>query len=127
MRERVAEWSGGGSPPDSHDDWESRFRAAISNDLDLPAAMALVAGLLRSSLPAPAKASLLKRWDAVLGLDLSRESPPHALPVGAAALLEARERARAAKDFARSDQLRAELAGLGVSVIDTPEGQRTKT
>src|SRR5256884_1224339 len=126
LRERVAEWSGGGSPPDSHDDWESRFRAAISNDLDLPAAMALVAGLLRSSLPAPAKASLLKRWDAVLGLDLSRESPPHALPVGAAALLEARERARAAKDFARSDQLRAELAGLGVSVIDTPEGQRTK-
>src|SRR5438477_190081 len=61
LRERVAEWSAGGSPPDSHDDWESRFRAAISNDLDLPAAMALVAGLLRSSLPAPAKASLLKR------------------------------------------------------------------
>src|SRR5437868_14737959 len=32
LRERVAEWSGGGSPLDSHDDWESRFRAAISND-----------------------------------------------------------------------------------------------
>jgi cysteinyl-tRNA synthetase len=52
------------------------------------------------------------------------------LPPGAAELLEAREKARAAKDFARSDQLRTELADVGVAVTDTTEGQRwsvTKT
>src|SRR2546428_337204 len=126
LRERVAVWSGQ-SPTSSHvraEDWESRFRAAISNDLDLPAAMALDADVIRSALPAPEKASLLKRWDAVRARALARGSPEPALPAGASALLEARERARAAKDFVRSDQLREELAALGVAVIDTAEGQR---
>lgn len=39
------------------------------------------------------------------------------------ALLQRRLDARAAKDFAASDQLRDELAALGVAVRDTPEGQ----
>lgn len=38
-------------------------------------------------------------------------------------LLRRRQEARAQKDFARSDALREELLGLGVSVRDTPEGQ----
>ena len=37
-------------------------------------------------------------------------------------LLAARVAARAAKDFTRSDAIRAELAGLGVAVHDTPHG-----
>ncbi len=39
------------------------------------------------------------------------------------ALLQRRLDARAARDFAASDQLRDELAALGVAVRDTPEGQ----
>jgi cysteinyl-tRNA synthetase len=125
LRERVAEWSNGG---DQHvpEEWDSRFRDAIGNDLDLPAAMALVAELTRSSLRPATKASLLKRWDQVLGLDLERATSQPALPAAASRLLEAREKARAAKDFAKSDQLRDQLAGMGVTVIDTPEGQRLK-
>jgi cysteinyl-tRNA synthetase len=42
-------------------------------------------------------------------------------------LLEAREQARATKDFATSDRLRDELAALGVAVTDTPGGQRWRT
>lgn len=38
-------------------------------------------------------------------------------------LITARAEARAAKDYARADTLRAELATLGVEVRDTPEGQ----
>src|SRR6266480_2937743 len=128
LRERVAAWSGQSAPEVSApgEEWESRFRAAISNDLDMPAAMALVAEVMRSSTPGPAKASLLTRWDAVLGLDLDRPTPEGRLPDGAAELLEAREKARAAKDFARSDQLREELAALGVKVLDTAAGQHIK-
>ena len=48
------------------------------------------------------------------------------MPPGVAELLAERERARVAKDFARSDQLRAQLASLGVDVIDTTAGQRIK-
>ncbi|MBD5627683.1 MAG: cysteine--tRNA ligase, partial [Desulfovibrio sp.] len=38
-------------------------------------------------------------------------------------LLAKRAEARAARDFAGSDALRDELAALGVSVRDTPQGQ----
>ena len=60
------------------------------------------------------------------GLDLDRAVPKVGLPAGAAELLEARALARDAKDFPRADQLRDELAGAGVIVTDTPEGQRWK-
>ena len=129
LRERVVGWAAGGDGAPATDKagrYESRFRAAIADDLDLPAAMALVAEVVRSDLAPASKALLLRRWDAVLGLDLDRTAPDLELPGGAAALLEARDKARAAKDFKTSDRLRDELATLGVAVTDTPDGQRWK-
>jgi cysteinyl-tRNA synthetase len=125
LRERVAEWRKGADGPRA--DFEERFRAAIADDLDLPAAMALVAEVGRSGLAPGAKASLLLGWDRVLGLDLDRGAAHHEsgqLPSGAGELLERREKARAAKDYATSDRLRSELAELGVIVTDSPGGQR---
>ena len=127
LRERIVEWSipdglaeraGAGSA-----ELESRFRAALADDLDLPAAMAMVAEVAHSDLAPGGKASLLLAWDRVLGLDLGRMLSA-ALPAGAQALLDAREHARAAKDFATADRIRVELAALGVQVTDTAEGQR---
>ncbi|HEY6875837.1 MAG TPA: cysteine--tRNA ligase [Candidatus Dormibacteraeota bacterium] len=122
LRDHVSDWSAG--PDGERGDFEERFRNALADDLDLPGAMALVAELLRSDLAPGAKARLLSGWDSVLGLDLSRERPRAALPDGAAALLTAREQARAAKDFATADRLRGELAAMGVAVTDTPDGQK---
>jgi cysteinyl-tRNA synthetase len=130
LRERIAGWSNDSRPVDEMEHevlrFETRFRAAIADDLDLPAAMALVAELVRSAAAPGVKASLLLSWDRVLGLDLHRSSPRTSLPDGASSLLESRERARAARDFATSDRLRKELAELGVSVTDTSDGQRWK-
>jgi cysteinyl-tRNA synthetase len=125
LRERVADWSGL-APTGAGDDFEQRFRAAIADDLDLPAAMALVSELSHSDLPAGDRARLLLDFDRVLGLDLARETVARELPPGAGELLEQRARARAARDFATSDRLRDELAALGVQVTDTPEGQKWK-
>jgi cysteinyl-tRNA synthetase len=123
LRARVAE--GREAPDGPRGDFEDRFREAIADDLDLPRAMALVPALMRSDLAPGARARLLLDWDRVLGLDLGREpARPAALPAGAAELLERRARARAERDFATSDRLRAELAALGVRVADTPDGQR---
>jgi cysteinyl-tRNA synthetase len=115
LRERVREWSGERKEIDTA--WDARFREAIADDLDLPRAMALVAELLRSDVEPAMKAALLVSWDQVLGLDLGRVEK-RALPPGAAELMAEREKARAAKDFARSDQLRDELKAMGVQVSD---------
>jgi cysteinyl-tRNA synthetase len=122
LREKVAGWAGGGDGP--RGDLPDRFRAAVNDDLDLPAVMALVSELTHSGLAPGAKAALLLDWDRVLGLDLGRAAPgPGTLPAGAVDLLARRERARTARDFATSDQLRAELAALGVEVTDGRDGQ----
>jgi cysteinyl-tRNA synthetase len=124
LRDHVAEWAQGPDGPRAG--FEARFRAAIADDLDLPAAMALVAELGRSDLAPGAKAALLLDFDRVLGLDLGRLVGEQVLPDGAPELLQRRERARAEKDFATSDALRSRLAEMGVSVTDTPEGQHWK-
>jgi cysteinyl-tRNA synthetase len=129
LRGKVADWrtaDQAASQPQKADAFEGRFRAAIADDLDLPAAMALVAELLRADLPEADKARLLIQWDRVLGLDLDRAALSPDLPAAAGALLAARERARAKKDFQTSDHLRDELAAMGVSVTDTVDGQRWK-
>src|SRR5216684_4339873 len=129
LRERVADWAASDdaarTAPEA-DEYEARFRAAIADDLNLPAAMALVSEVTRSHLPGADKARLLRGWDRVLGLDLDRIAPQLDLPVGARVLLEKREHARAAGDFTTADRLRDELADIGVVVTDTAEGQRWK-
>jgi hypothetical protein len=76
---------------------------------------------------APAqRRALLLDFDRVLGLLLDAPVAEQApLPAGAAELLERRAAARSARDFAASDDLRDQLAALGVEVRDTPEGQET--
>ena len=101
-------------------EWDARFRGAIAADLDFPRAMALVADLSRAEISVGAKAATVLAWDRVLGLDLDRAPGEHALPAGAQELIAQREQARAAKDFARADQLRDQLKLLGVQVADRP-------
>ncbi|MGA7913204.1 MAG: cysteine--tRNA ligase [Candidatus Dormiibacterota bacterium] len=126
LRGRVAEWSRQAGGEDEGDPWNQRFKAALADDLDLPAAMALVAELTRADVAPAVKARQLLLWDRVLGLDLDRAGPEAVLPEGAADLLTLRERARAEKDFATSDRLRDELAAIGVAVTDAPSGQTWK-
>jgi cysteinyl-tRNA synthetase len=42
------------------------------------------------------------------------------------ALVGEREAARRARDFARADRIRDQLAGEGIAIVDTPEGSRWK-
>src|SRR5207248_5788613 len=90
LRDHIAEWSDG--PDGARGDHQDRFQALVADDLDLPAAMALVAEVGRSDLAPGAKAALLLDFDRVLGLDLGREMGGRALPEGAPELLRRRER-----------------------------------
>ena len=104
------------------------FDEAISQDLNTPLALTVLEGLLSAKRVAPAaRLTVAAAMDAVLGLDLLnltradlRLRPKSATTTEAEieATLAARKEARAAKDFARSDALRDELAAQGVEVMD---------
>jgi cysteinyl-tRNA synthetase len=102
-----------------------RFVAALDDDLDLPVALAVVREMLRAPLADDEKRWLVLDADAVLGLDLDRVwdgATATPLPEGAEPLIAERAAARARRDFARADALRAELAALGVELIDRQDG-----
>ncbi|HEY9525255.1 MAG TPA: cysteine--tRNA ligase [Thermopolyspora sp.] len=124
-RRRVADWAEqpSGAMPKPYVD---RVNAAFDDDLDTPLALRVLRELERDeSVRAGARFETFVHLDRLFGLDLSREigtSPT--LPPGAAELLEQRERARTAHDWATSDRLRADLAAMGVKVADTSDGQK---
>jgi cysteinyl-tRNA synthetase len=126
-RERVAGWANEPSRPMSAE-YAARIFAALDEDLDTPAALRALRKLERDGdIKAGSKFETFAAADRVLGLDLTREvgrvPAMPVLPPGAESKLAEREAARERKDFAASDRLRAELAQLGVTVADTPEGQ----
>jgi cysteinyl-tRNA synthetase len=108
------------------------FRAALDDDLNVSAALASLFELVRetnrriadrrlSTADAGRIATVLRELDAVLAI---LPDPTEELPPEAASRLEAREAARAARDWAASDRLRDELAEIGILVEDTRDGQR---
>ncbi|HXG26085.1 MAG TPA: cysteine--tRNA ligase [Candidatus Binatia bacterium] len=120
--------------PEVLDEARSRFEAALDDDLNVSAALAALFDLVRelnrriadrsiSTADARRALGFLRDLDRVLAIlpDETRGLPP-----GAAELLERREAARAARNWAESDRLRDELAALGVVVEDTRDGQRWK-
>ena len=126
-REQVADWADEPSKPMCAEYW-SRITGALDDDLDTPAALRALRELAREpEIPPGSKFETFAAADRVLALDLvslvgrPRTQPP--LPDGAQALLAERAAARERKDFAASDQLRDELASLGVAVADTQDGQ----
>ena len=106
--------------------WRGTFEAALSDDLNMPEALAALFGLrqavLRDELGPEAAAAALAfvlRANEVLGVIRTEEESADA---GIEALIEARDRARAARDFAEADRLRDALLGQGVVLEDTPAG-----
>ncbi len=117
------------------DDARSRFTAALDDDLNVSAALAALFDLVRevnrriadraiSTSDAAAALAGLRELDAVLAILPDPTDATDHLPPGAAELLAARDEARAGRDWATSDRLRDELAGLGVGVEDSKDGQR---
>jgi cysteinyl-tRNA synthetase len=104
-----------------------RFVAAVDDDLDLPTALAVVRETLRAPIGDDERRWLILDADFVLGLGLDRSlttaRSAAEVPADVAALAEERAAARAARDYATADALRARLADLGYAVTDRPDGQ----
>jgi cysteinyl-tRNA synthetase len=82
--------------------------------------------LATGSLDSTTAASEIAGWervDSILGVSAPKETE---VPAEITALVEARQAARKAKDFKRSDAIRDELKAKGWIIDDTPKGPRPK-
>ncbi len=121
-------------------DWEGRFVAALDDDLNIPAALAVLFELVNAANPAIARAEqgsaaavaelrsrlatfsdLASRLGFTPLLDLPDVT---GFPAVLDLVLELRERARVARDFAAADMVRQRLAAVGIRVEDRPGGPR---
>jgi cysteinyl-tRNA synthetase len=117
-----------------------RFRAAMDDDFNTPEALAVMQGVARSlnlakaagnSAEAANAAATLRTLGAILGV--LQQDPDNYLKRSAGtqslsdreveALLASRREARAVKDFAESDRIRAVLSAAGIWLEDKPGGR----
>ncbi len=101
------------------------FTNAISDDLNMPRAVAEVWALLKADLPEDVKYATVLKFDEVLGLDLHKVEKQE-LSEGAQQLISKREELRKAGKYEQSDKVRQELLAMGVEVEDTPDGTKWK-
>ena len=98
------------------------FEDAINDDLNIAKALATVwehiGNLTKSD---------FTKIDEVLGLKLATYHEVEIeIPAAVRELVEQREEARKNRDFARSDELRDQIASHGFDVMDTPSGQQLR-
>jgi cysteinyl-tRNA synthetase len=103
-----------------------RFRERMDDDLDTPNAVADAFDLIKRARSTPdeqasgAAAAVFEIFEQALGLPLHDQTD--AVPEAARDKARQRDEARAAKDWARADQLRSELQAEGWTVEDGPDG-----
>jgi cysteinyl-tRNA synthetase len=129
LRQRMAEWGGPSEGLSAEGKaFDGRFRDAVADDLDMPRALVVLNELVSSgTVSDKEKYALVAAWDHVLGLDVERDAREAWQPSEEVdALVRQRDAARAAKDFAAADGLRDRLQGMGLEVMDTPEGTKVR-
>jgi cysteinyl-tRNA synthetase len=106
-------------------DLENKFLERINDDLDTPAAIALVwEGIKNNSI---CKKSIFK-FDNIFGLNIKdeidkvKEKVEEPIPEHVNNILLERNNARANRDWVKSDELREQLESIGYIVKDTPAG-----
>jgi cysteinyl-tRNA synthetase len=108
--------------------WIDKLDEALSDDINTPLALAHLNALLDQTGDPQAVLRVVASYDLALGLGLMSSNVedldlrPASADISAADVeraIEERKAARAAKDYAKSDEIRARLAQAGVQIEDT--------
>ncbi len=109
-------------------DYKDEFKKAITNDFNMPEAIALVWKLVKDpAIELEEKSKLLLDFDKVLGFGLAgvlemTEQDIEDISPEVTALVEAREDARKNKEWEKADALRKEIEARGYELKDTETG-----
>jgi len=126
LQNQIRQIAGAGADPQNNISAEhkNKFLEAVNDDLNMPRAMAAVQELLKSNINDGQKYTTILDFDRVLGLDLDNLAQHEDLPSEVQKLVDARQKARDAREWEASDRLRDEIQALGYMVQDTPEGMK---
>ena len=107
----------------------AKFREAMDNDLNTAQAITVLYDVLKADTTVATKLACVEAMDSVLSLGLiesakamADESETVEAPAEVLALVEARKAARQAKDFAKADEIRAQIQALGWEIRETRQG-----
>ncbi|PIR98906.1 hypothetical protein COT87_02445 [Candidatus Collierbacteria bacterium CG10_big_fil_rev_8_21_14_0_10_44_9] len=107
--------------------YQTKFREALEDDLNMPEALATVWEVVKSNIPNFDKVDLLKQFDNVLGLNLGirkQKLGTILVPEQVEKLIEQRETVRKMRNYAEADKIRMDIEKLGYRVED--KGGRTR-
>ncbi len=109
--------------------WHDKILAVVSDNLKTAEALVLVQELLKdTTINAATKIKVIEFVDRLLGLQFIdranalRELENAAVPAEITELANARAAAKVAKDWARADEIRAQIDAAGWLVLDTKDG-----
>ncbi|MGN0692717.1 MAG: cysteine--tRNA ligase [Oscillospiraceae bacterium] len=108
------------------------FTDAMDNDLNTAQALTALYDVLKSEASGKTKLALIEEFDKVLSLNLlsaaeklkASENTQEDIPAEIAELIEQRNAARKAKDFALADSIRDKISELGYIVEETRQGTK---
>lgn len=124
LKKRISTLSDDGDvSKDVYEEYDSKFRAYIGDDLNTANAITLIYDLLKDSVNDSTKLSLIKAWDTVLSLDLLEdESIEVNLDSEILEKIELRNKAKLEKNYELADKIRDELLKDGIKLIDSRDG-----
>lgn len=107
--------------------YEEQMRSAVLDDLNIPKAIGALWTMVKQPGRSQAVYDVATEIDRVLGLSLDAvPDSTEDLPEEIQSMVDARQAAKAEKNYAEADRLRGEIKRLGYELTDTKEGIQCK-
>jgi cysteinyl-tRNA synthetase len=105
--------------------FRDQFTSAVSNDFQIPQALAITWEVVKSNIPSTDKFDLLLEFDQIFGLKLS-EVQEIIIPEEIRELAKQRQTEKEKGNYTAADALRSQISQKGYRILDTKDGYQIK-